>query len=58
MLNFGASKPRVKGGAGGPPRIRTCLGSFFCTKAIDGNQDIFIDFVNMDCNKQIGLDTQ
>ena len=28
MLNFGASKPRVKGGArapGAPPRIRTCI---------------------------------
>ena len=24
MLNFGASKPRVKGGPGPPPRIRTC----------------------------------
>ena len=26
MFNFGASKPRVKGGPGPPPRIATCFG--------------------------------
>ena len=56
MLNFGASKPRVKGGPGprGPPWIRTWLHRFSCKGAFSRQNLIMLLFGQFGGTKSCG----